>query len=58
MKISNEDIKEIEELSFQVLDLIKITRDSCGYNEYFTQEAMLDKAIEIQELLQEKLFSF
>ena len=58
MKISNEDIKEIEELSFQVLDLIKITRDSCGYNEYFTQEVMLDKAIEIQELLQEKLFNY
>ena len=58
MKISNEEIKEIEKLSFQVLDLIKITRDSCGYNEYFTQEVMLDKAIEIQELLQEKLFNY
>ena len=58
MKILNEEIKEIEELSFQVLDLIKITRDSCGYNEYFTQEAMLNRAIEIQELLQEKLFNY
>ena len=58
MKILNEEIKEIEELSFQVLDLIKITRDSCGYNEYFTQEAMLNRAIEIQELLQEKLFKY
>ena len=52
------DIKEIEELSFQVLDLIKITRDSCGYNEYFTQEVILDRAIELQELLQEKLFNY
>ena len=58
MKILNEEIKEIEELSFQVLDLIKITRDSCGYNEYFTQEVMLNRAIEMQELLQEKLFNY
>ena len=54
----NNKIFELEKLTHQVLDLIKITRDSCGYNEYFTQEEMLNRAIELQELLQEKLFSF
>ena len=58
MVVSNNEIRILEELSRQVLDLIKITRDSCGYNEYFTQEEMLNRAIELQELLQEKLFSF
>ena len=56
--IMKNNIESIDSLAHKVYEKIKITRDSCGYNEYFTQEEMLNRAIELQELLQEKLFSF
>ena len=45
---------DIENLAHQVYDLVKITRDSCGYNEYFPQETILTEALELQEKLLEK----
>ena len=47
---------DIENLAHQVYDLVKITRDSCGYNEYFPQETILTEALELQEKLLEKVF--
>ena len=53
----NKDLKDIEEFTFQVLDLIKITCDSCAYNEYYTQEAILNKAIELQQKVIDNLLN-
>ena len=49
-------LKDIEDFANEIYDLIKVTRDSCGYNEYFAQESTLNKALELQEALLEELF--
>ena len=49
-------LKNIEDFANEIYDLIKVTRDSCGYNEYFAQESTLNKALELQEALLEELF--
>ncbi len=50
------NILDIENLIHRIYNLVKITRDSCGYNEYFPQETTLTEALELQETLLEKVF--
>ena len=51
-----EKIDELEFLAFEASELIEVCRDSCGYNKYFPQEAILTKALATQKLIIEKLF--
>ncbi len=50
------NIESINNLAQKVYEKIKITRDSCGYNEYFPQETILTEALKLQEMLLEKVF--
>ena len=54
--IMKNNIESIDSLAHKVYEKIKITRDSCGYNEYFLQETILTEALEVQEKLLEKVF--
>ena len=49
-------IESIENLAHRVYEPIQVVRDSCGYNEYFTQEEILTEALSMQESIIEKLF--
>ena len=49
-------LENIENLANETYELIKVTRDSCGYNEYYPQESILNIALKLQESLLEELF--
>lgn len=50
------EIEKIENLASEVYGMIEVCKDSCGFNEYYSQETVLIKALENQKLIIEKLF--